>query len=271
LRHIRPIDSPLLNRREAGYTLIEMVMVIAILGLLSLAINQAIAQTVRISSHGTDSMTAIKQVEDTFYWVNIDTQQSQVIKPGLNGGFPLKLTWTEWNGTRHAVTYSIDGRDMKRSVSINEGPATGMVVARYLVTDASATNCRVTGSGTFSLPDVGDSFTITGGQQASSGNITATVGGMTVITTGSATYTGTATSGNWSTPHAGDSIAIIARDSSTRGTWTSDNTSALLGLTQDYDKDAVLSGSALMLILTASGGDESPYQETRQGLVFSRS
>ena len=38
-----------LKGRESGYTLIEMVMVIVIMGLITVAISQTIAQTVRIS------------------------------------------------------------------------------------------------------------------------------------------------------------------------------------------------------------------------------
>lgn len=259
---------------QAGYTLIEMIMVIAILGLITVAITQTVAHSVRISSHGADSMTAIKQVEAAFHWISIDAQQAQKIEPGLNTGFPLNIYWKEWDGTQHFVKYSFNGTEMKRDVVIKVNDimtsSTTTVVARYVSTNASATYCRVTGSGTFKLPDVNDAFTITGGQQASSGyiKVDGDTGGLTVTKTGTATYNpGT---GAWSTPHAGDTVVVKATSASPTGTWTSDNTEALLGLTQDNDGDAILGGTSLILTMTAYGGDNSPYQETRQGMAFSR-
>lgn len=245
-----------------------MVLVIAIMGLITVAINQTIAHTVRIASRGEDSMTAIKQVEDAFHWVTVDAQQAQAIQPALNGGFPLKFSWVEWNGTQHTVTYSFNGTEMKRHAVVNTA-VTDTVVARYLATDASATNCFVTGGGTFSLLDVNDAFTITGGQAASSGTIKVITGGLSVTKTGTATYN--AGTGDWSTPHAGDTLVVRATSSGTKGIWNTNNVAALLKLTQDADADAVLSGNTLILTLSAFGGEHSTYRETRQGMVCSRS
>lgn len=277
MRHIRSIASRrwrgqarLLKNKfdgQAGYTLIEMLMVIAIMGLLTVAVNQVIGHTVRLSSNGTDSMTAIKQLESAFHWVNIDVQQAQDIEIERGGGFPLELAWMEWDGTQHAVTYTIDGSEMKRSVSINGTQTQDVVIARYINPAAAATYCRLSSSGGFLLPDDGDTFTITGGQEASSGHITISDGSISVITTGTATYN----DGAWSTPAAGDMITISADGADTTGIWDSETTSALLALTQDSDADASLTGSVLILTLTAFGGDRTTYSETRQGLIFSRS
>jgi prepilin-type N-terminal cleavage/methylation domain-containing protein len=252
---------------QAGYTLIEMVMVIAILGILSMAVNQAIVHTVRISSHGTDSMTAISQLENAFRWVNIDVQQSQIIEPEMGNGFPLSLSWVGWNGAIHAVTYTVQDGELTRNVFSNGAPVTQMAIARYLDPDTAVTNCRLTGKGNFSLTDIGDTFTITGGQQSSSGQISVTTGSVSVTTTGTATFH----SGAWSTPAAGDQVIVRANGADTKGTWNSANTGASLALTQDDDGDASLRGSALILILTAFGGESSANSETRESIIFSRS
>jgi prepilin-type N-terminal cleavage/methylation domain-containing protein len=266
LRSLPDLPRRLL-RQQAGYTLIEMVMVIAIMGILTVAVNQAISHAVRISSHGADSMTAIKQVENALHWLNIDVQQSRTIEPELGDGFPLSLSWIDWDGSVHDVTYTIDGSDLKRSVSTDGAPPTQMVIAQYVDPDAAATNCRLTGNGNFSLADIGDTFTITGGEQASTGQISVATGSVSVTTTGTATYS----SGAWSTPAAGDQVIVTATGTATKGTWNSANTGAWLALTQDNDGDASLTGSALILTLTAFGGERSPYSETRQGMIFSRS
>jgi Tfp pilus assembly protein PilX len=241
-----------------------MVMVIAILGLLTVAVNQAIVQVVRVSSRGSDSMTAMKQIENALHWMSIDVQQAQSIEPELGTGFPLSLSWTEWDGTRHAAVYTIVGGELKRSVAINNDPPTVMVIARYI--DPAATNVRLTGHGTFQLSDANDTFTITG-QPASSGHITINAGAIAATTTGTATYS----SGAWSTPAPGDKVTIRATSSGTRGSWRADTTGVVLQLTQDANGNAVFKGSAVVLTLTAFGGEGSSYHETRQGLVFSRS
>jgi prepilin-type N-terminal cleavage/methylation domain-containing protein len=252
---------------QAGYTLIEMLMVIAIMGLLTVAINQVIAHTVRISTTGTDSMTAIKQLESAFHWMNIDVQQAQQTEIERGNGFPLELSWTEWDGTQHGITYAIVGSEIKRSVSINGTQTLEMPIARYINTAAAATYCRLSSSGAFLLPDDGDNFTITGGQEATSGHISIGAGSISVVTTGTATYN----AGDWSTPAAGDSITITAESADTSGIWNSQNTTAFLALTQDTDADASLTGGALIVTLTAFGGERSTHSETRQGLIFSRS
>jgi prepilin-type N-terminal cleavage/methylation domain-containing protein len=257
-----------LKGRQSGYTVIEMMMVIVILGILTVAINQTIAHTVRISSRGTESMTAIKQMEDAFKWIDVDAQQSQKIKPALNSGFPLKFSWIEWDGTQHEVTYSFNGTNIKRHSLVNT-IATDMLVAKYMATDPALTNGCVTGSGSFDFPDTNDAITFTGGPLASTGTITINSGGLNVTTTGTATYnSGT---GAWSTPHTGDTVVIRAQSSNTKGFWAANNTSVLVKLTQDADGDAILNGNALILTLSAYGGEHSTYRETRQGLVFSRS
>jgi prepilin-type N-terminal cleavage/methylation domain-containing protein len=267
LRLLRRIVSGRSAAGQAGYTLIEMIMVIAILGLLTVAVNQAIGQAVRVSSRGTESMTAIKQIENAFHWVTIDVQQSRIVEPELVTGFPLDLSWVGWDGHTHAITYSVNGSDFERIAYLDGELESDMVAARYISTDATATYCRLTGSGTFSLPDAGDSFNITGGQTASSGQISVSAGSVSVTTTGTATYD----SGAWSTPAAGDTVTVTAASSGTRGTWSSENTEAVLQKTQDTDGDAVLRGSALMLTITAFGGDGSHHSETRQGMIFTRS
>jgi prepilin-type N-terminal cleavage/methylation domain-containing protein len=252
---------------QAGYTVIEMIMVIAILGLLTVAVNQVIAHTVRISSHGKDSMTAMKQLENAFYWATIDVQQSRAAEVEANSGFPCILSWVEWDGTSHAVSYAIEGTEIKRSVSINGTEPVEMVVARYINTSPADTNCRLSGSGTFSLLDAGDAITITGGQEASSGYVYVGSGGVSVTTTGTATYD----SGEWSTPAAGDSVTITATASNTRGTWSSENTAASLALSEDGDGDASLKGTVLILNLSAFGGERSTHIENRQGVIYCRS
>jgi prepilin-type N-terminal cleavage/methylation domain-containing protein len=252
---------------QTGYTLIEILVVLAIMGLLTVGINASITHIIRVGSRGADSMTAIKQVENAFHWITTDVQQAQQIRPGLIDGFPLNLHWVEWDGTDYSITYSIEFDELKRSVSLNGGATQDMVIARYISPVLAETNCKLPGKGTFSLPDTNDALSLTGGLQASSGHITVTTGHISVTTTGTATYN----AGSWATPQAGDSVIITATSAGTRGSWSADNTGASVAMTVDADGDAGLTGNALTVTLTAFGGEHSSYKETRQGMIYSRS
>jgi prepilin-type N-terminal cleavage/methylation domain-containing protein len=265
LRRIRP---PAPSRRrvggQAGYTLIEMVLVVAILGLLAVAVNQAIVHTVRIGSRGTDSMTAIAQLENASYWLNIDGQQAQEMQSGKVNGFPLELTWTAWNGNNHKVTYSIQDDEMTRSTYINDVFDSQMTIARYLDPDAAKTNCRLPSKGTFRLPDTGDAITITGWHQSSSGSVAINSGAVSVNVTGTASYN----DGDWSTPAVGDQVILTASAVTTAGTWAFTDTGAIVGLTGDEDGDATVTGNAIIVTLTAFGGENSSISETREYMLF---
>jgi len=94
-------------------------------------------------------------------------------------------------------------------------------------------------TGKFSLPDSGDTFTISGGAEADSGKITVTTGGISVTATGGASYnTGT---GDWTTP-TGGTVRIEATANSTQGSWTYQNKYTTFAITVDTDGDATIGG-----------------------------
>ncbi len=93
--------------------------------------------------------------------------------------------------------------------------------------------------GAFSLPDVGDEFTITDGIGGDSGTITVTAGSISV------TGTGTWADPDWSTT-AGQTIIVTAAAANTQGIWTATTETATAAITTDSDGDATVADGTIL-------------------------
>ena len=132
----------LVNRRQGGFTLIEILVALAITGFIGASITTAIVQVMKVNALGNNHVIAVKQVENAVYWINRDVRMSQTIQPGGGSGFPLNLTWVEWGGTTHQVAYTLQNGELIRSSSVNATPPVVMIVARYISSNADNTNCQ---------------------------------------------------------------------------------------------------------------------------------
>jgi len=59
---------------------------------------------------------------------------------GSSSGFPLILTWTDWEGAIHLVEYTITDGKMRRSHYVDGVPSAETLVAQYI--DSSQTSCQ---------------------------------------------------------------------------------------------------------------------------------
>jgi len=133
-----------INKNQKGFTLIELIVVIAITGLIISAITVTIFQLFSISARSDSHMLAVRQVQNAGYWISHDTQMAQSVETdGGTTGFPLKLTWSnEWDSNTYEVVYNLveaDGK-LKRSYKVNDDDPSEMLVAEYIDTDN--TNCE---------------------------------------------------------------------------------------------------------------------------------
>ena len=141
---------------QSGFTLIEMLMVVTLVGLMSLGVTAAIRQLLIINSRSSNHMIAVRQVQQVGKEVSKDALQAQILTLGENSGFPLTLTWDEWGtNVTHEVIYSLGDmpsgelKKLQRSYTIG-GEAQGTAphfVAEYIddtidpVTGEPKTNC----------------------------------------------------------------------------------------------------------------------------------
>jgi prepilin-type N-terminal cleavage/methylation domain-containing protein len=128
----------LINKNQWGFTMLELMLVLAITGLVSSGVTMTFFQVVNGSARANNYMTAVRQVQNAGYWVSYDTQLAQDVDDDpMGGGFPLVLSWTEWGGDEHEVTYSLEDmagglKQLKRSHLVNDDEPIETIVARCI-------------------------------------------------------------------------------------------------------------------------------------------
>jgi prepilin-type N-terminal cleavage/methylation domain-containing protein len=123
-----------LKKDQKGFTLIELLIAIGITGLITWGITMTIFQVFDINTRSTNRMAAITQLENAGLWVSNDVQMAQTVTPGGSSGFPLILTWNDWDtGDSHNVTYTtLEDNILERSHSINGGASNSTTIAEYI-------------------------------------------------------------------------------------------------------------------------------------------
>lgn len=122
----------MIYRGQRGISLVEMLVAIAIVGLISAGIATLISRTITGSAPASDHMILVRQVQQAGTQVQRDIIQAQWVmsESGHEDGLPL-LLWWKTDGTENDVRYELDGTDLLRT---HNGQT--MRVARY-ITSAS--------------------------------------------------------------------------------------------------------------------------------------
>jgi prepilin-type N-terminal cleavage/methylation domain-containing protein len=136
----------IIQNSQGGFTLLEIVISLAIVGALASGITMTISQIFNSNMKNTARMTTVQDVQSAVYWLSRDAQMAQTAQSGGSAGFPLQLNWVEWEtNDAYKVSYSLVNGEFKRGISINGGEATEQIVARHIDINEAKTNCSVSG------------------------------------------------------------------------------------------------------------------------------
>ena len=128
------------HKDQRGFTLVELLVAIAIVGIITLGITMTISQIWTINIGASNHMIAVRQVQQAGKEVSKDTLQAQNVTCGGSNGFSLTLAWEDSEGTANDVTYTVaEDNRLQRSHSIDAGVPTVTYVAQYI--DPGETSC----------------------------------------------------------------------------------------------------------------------------------
>jgi prepilin-type N-terminal cleavage/methylation domain-containing protein len=149
------MSTRLIHKGQQGFSLIELIIVIALTGIITAAITMTIFQVFNMNTRTANRMTAVSQVQNAGKIVSEDILQAQGVNATAGSGFPLTLTWEEWvtNDTHNDIRVIYTLVDMpsmppgalqrlQRSVTVtpSEGePTTAVSIVAEYIDDASCT------------------------------------------------------------------------------------------------------------------------------------
>jgi prepilin-type N-terminal cleavage/methylation domain-containing protein len=264
----------LIHKDQKGFTMLELLIVLAITALITTSITMAISQTFTGSTRSSNHMVVVRQVQEAGYWVSYYGYGAQNTTITGVGGFPLIMRWIDFvTGQKQKIVFSVNSSGLKGNYYVSDvfnAAKTGTIpVFAFINANANKTNCQISGGSDFRLPDIGDAFKITGGAIPDNGIINCTSGSISFTKTGGATCVNVTGGWTWTTNTTGDTITITASSSNTAGSWTSEIWAATAAMTVDNDTDATLSSArGLILTVTATAGAAQQQEnETRTYIV----
>jgi prepilin-type N-terminal cleavage/methylation domain-containing protein len=95
-----------MKNNQRGFTLIELIIAVAITALITGGITTALYQVYNVNTLNTNHMTATRQVQNAGFWISQDSQMAQIVVTADDAGTAetefLILSWSGWD-------YEIDG------------------------------------------------------------------------------------------------------------------------------------------------------------------
>ncbi len=127
------------GKSERGFTLPEMLVSLTLCTFIVIGGGEMLRQIILASSKGTDGTVAVIQVQNSAFWLTQDAMQAQCVQLGDPvTGWPLTLTWTDWDNVDHAVTYSMgnmtddEGRTLWEMIRSDSVTGEAVTVGQYL-------------------------------------------------------------------------------------------------------------------------------------------
>ena len=137
---------------QKGMTLVELIVAVAVTGVIVTFLGTAIYQILTVTGFGNDWLTAGHELENAAYWLNRDGQQSIT----ASGGSGLSLTLSD-NST---VTYALTGTELRRTAGGNN-----MILARNIASLNFSVNNRIITMSLTSTPEGRDNVSENGTYQ----------------------------------------------------------------------------------------------------------
>ncbi len=121
---------------EKGFTVIELLLVVAITGVIVAPLTMATITLLTSPQRTADQGIVLQQVQNAGYWLSRDVQMTKTVSPGGANGFPLTLTipMDDNPDNDYTIEYLFDGNKLKRQFS-GANLTSVTFIADYIDTD----------------------------------------------------------------------------------------------------------------------------------------
>ena len=138
---------------ERGYTLVELMIAIAITGFLTAVLGLVVQMTVSVPERGNDQVNALHAIQNAAHWVSLDGQTAK----SASGGNALTLTLPDSSSIRyirygdelHRI-YGSSNRTIARSISSANFTVQGRLITMN-ITAATGGRWDVSENGTYQI------------------------------------------------------------------------------------------------------------------------
>ena len=97
---------------QEGVTLVELLVAVAVTGIIVVFLGTAIYQIITITEYGNDRLTAMHELQNAAHWFNIDGQRASTAN--VNGDLLLTIS------ANNSITYSLAGAELRRTAGGNQ-------------------------------------------------------------------------------------------------------------------------------------------------------
>jgi prepilin-type N-terminal cleavage/methylation domain-containing protein len=127
---------------QKGFTLIELMVAVSIMGIISLGAAVSSGQLLNQTSRDRDYTLASRYVTNAIYWISHDAMMAQSIEgcEGFPGTDALSLSWTDWDNNVFTANYTVENGVLTRNYSDGIS-VTSTFIAQNINTGEDLTSC----------------------------------------------------------------------------------------------------------------------------------
>ncbi len=134
---------------QKGMTVVELLVAIAVTGIIVVFLGTAIYQIITVSAYGNDRLTAMHELQNSAHWFNLDGQKA--VTANVNGELLLTISETS------SITYSLVGTELRRTAGGSQ-----MTLARNITSADFSIDNRVITMSLTSSPEGRDNVSENG-------------------------------------------------------------------------------------------------------------
>jgi len=139
---------------QEGFTLIELVLAIAIAGAIVTVVGMTITTLILNSQQPSRQYTLLPQVQNAGYWISRDVQMSRNVTAPDPSGFPLSISIPvdDDENNDYDIKYAFSGNTLIREVYDSSGNLTSQnLIAKYVDKDITTFDSDNTGASLYKL------------------------------------------------------------------------------------------------------------------------